>query len=78
MKMVQKLYPCDQDWTEVFYDGELRIVNNIADVPKGREHWIDHLYLLGYDVYEEPETTPTQAPSKKKVTKEITNGTEST
>jgi len=73
MKMIQTLYPCNQAWTEVFYDGELRVVDNLVEIPKGREHWHDILLVeRGFEDYVEPQT---EAPSssKRKTVKETSH-----
>ena len=57
MKMVQTLYPCEQPWTEVLYDGELPVVDNTVEFDEVKfAHWIDVLYLLGYEPVDETAT----------------------
>lgn len=40
-KLVQHLYPGVHPWTEIFYDGQVRVVDNTVIVTK--EHWRDEL-----------------------------------
>lgn len=44
--MRQVMYPADTSWTEHFFDGEVRVVNN--EVTFDREHWKDALYQRGF------------------------------
>ena len=70
MKMIQTLYPTDKPWSEIFYDGELKVVNNIVEIPEGKEHWQTILFVeRGFREYEEPpsEAPSTPSPSRKKV-----------
>lgn len=37
------------------YDGQAQVVNNILEIPEGKEYWKDYLYTQGYEDYVEPE-----------------------
>lgn len=66
MKMIQVTAPCNQPWHEVFYDGEVLVVNNIVDVKY--EHWRDTLLMRGFVEYKEPQAeapTSSEAPPPK-------------
>lgn len=50
------MYPADTSWTEYFFDGEVKVVNN--EVTFDREHWKDALYQRGFiEVVPETEET---------------------
>lgn len=63
-KLVQKLYPGVRPWKEIFYDGEVEVVDNTVVVTK--DHWRDE--LIAWRGFEEvpmeeasspePEQTP--------------------
>lgn len=66
-KLIQEMYPCDQPWTEHFFDGEARVQNNIVEVD--RDYHRDTLLTRGFVNYTEPdedegEETP-PAPKKR-------------
>lgn len=74
-KMVQVMYPAETSWTEYFFDGEVKVVNN--EVTFTREHWKDALYQRGFvevvpeteetiEVSDEPDAPETVAPAPKK------------
>lgn len=44
--MKQVMYPAETSWTEYFFDGEVKVVNNL--VTFDREHWKDALYQRGF------------------------------
>lgn len=44
--MEQTLYPCVQPWTEIFYDGQVHVVDNRCMVD--RSEWRDALIIRGF------------------------------
>lgn len=83
MKLIQVDRPAAQaQWTINFYDGALRVVNNMVETDNPA--WIDALYLQGFrpveetpveeetsaesstEAHEEPVAEPQKAPPKAK------------
>ena len=48
MRMIQTEYPCDQPWVEIFYDGQVKVENNVVSIPRKRAHWRDVLLTRGF------------------------------
>lgn len=70
MRMQQVLYPCEQSWSEIFYDGELKVVNNVVEFDeRKRAHWIDQLIIRGFKVVTEAEE-PTSSKKTQKARKQ--------
>jgi hypothetical protein len=42
----QVMYPCDQPWTEIFYDGEAKVVDNLVTVHRAEHR--DTLIVKGF------------------------------
>lgn len=57
--MKQVMYPSEVTWTEYFFDGEAKVVNNV--ITFDREHWKDALYQRGFVDYITEEAV-SQAP----------------
>lgn len=78
MKMIQVTAPCNQPWHEVFYDGEVLVVNNIVDVKY--EHWRDTLLMRGFVDYVEPQpeapasSDAPPSPKRTRSRKKVSNG----
>src|SRR5690606_42028269 len=69
-KMIQVLYPSNQGWTEIFFDGEVKVVDNIVEFD--HDHWRDILFTRGFTDYVEEEAaqeeeTPEPAPQEEVV-----------
>lgn len=68
--MIQVLYPSNQGWTEIFFDGEVKVVDNIVEFD--HDHWRDILFTRGFTDYVEEEAaqeeeTPEPAPQEEVV-----------
>lgn len=53
--MIQVLYPSNQGWKEIFFDGEVKVVDNIAEF--NHDHWRDILFSRGFEDYVEEDTS---------------------
>lgn len=87
-KLVQKLYPSNRPWTEIFYDGQVQVVDNTVVVDK--DHWRDQLIIKGFvevdndmsastdpDTQGQHEPTPKAASAAKTKTTSRRKGSES-
>lgn len=63
---------------EVFFDGVLPVVDDVVEIPKGKEHWELQLLLRGYVAVEETEDAvePAVVEPKKSTRKKVANGTD--
>lgn len=73
MKMIQVANPSTQNWTEIFYDGQAEVVNNVIEIPPRRSHWHDDLLMRGFVDLPE-DTVPQEETPKKRTRKKADNG----
>lgn len=79
MKMIQTFAPGVHPWEETFYDGQVAVIDNIIDIPKGKEHWANELYFRGFVPLEESVESPAEEvePETPRVSakkRKVTNG----
>lgn len=67
-KLVQKLYPGVNPWKEIFYDGQVEVVDNTVVVTK--EHWRDE--LIAWRGFEEVSLEDASSPDTEDATKKTT------
>lgn len=64
-KLVQKMYPGIHPWKEIFYDGQVEVVDNTVVVDK--EHWRDE--LIAWRGFEEVPMEGASSPDSEDTTK---------
>jgi hypothetical protein len=60
MKMIQTPNCYGMPDYEIFYDGQLRVVNQIVEIPEKKLHWADQLLMRGYEPLVEIEESPAE------------------